>query len=57
MGWIITIIVLSVLVGGLCWGGYRLNRGMLETFFCFDEENESDETEDDSDGEDDGRMA
>lgn len=57
MGWIITIIVLSVLVGGMCWGGYRLNRDLMETFFCFDEENESDETEDEPDGEDGGRMA
>lgn len=57
MGWIITIIVLSVLVVGMCWGGYRLNRDLMETFFCFDEENESDETEDEPDGEDGGRMA
>ena len=57
MGWIITIIVLSVLVGGMCWGGYWLNRDLMETFFCFDDENESDDTEDEPEGEDGGRMA
>ena len=57
MGWIITIIVLSVLVGGMCWGGYWLNRDLMETLFCFDDENESDDTEEEPESEDGGRMA
>ena len=57
MGLIITIIVLLVLVGGICLGGYCLNRDIMETIFCFDEENESDDAEEEPEGEDCGRMA